>query len=182
MKKLISGILVVSMVIGMLLVLPMLSSAREETFPTVETYPYVNYSKDGGILTLLLNQSYSSADEKIEQDENMRLCVTYGVYELYANAYSGEVYVKDTTTGNIMTSNPYDVVPKSSSEVAQREAMSQLILEYTDPNDANSGSTNLTSFTDAACLHPCERVCGEVPRKRTAGSGGRHPGGTGNLY
>ncbi len=151
MKKLISGILVVSMVIGMLLVLPMLSSAREETFPTVETYPYINYSKDGGILTMLLNQSYSSADEKIEQDENMRLCVTYGVYELYANAYSGEVYVKDTSTGNIMTSNPYDVVPKSSSEVAQREAMSQLILEYTNPNDANSGSTKLTSFTDAAC-------------------------------
>lgn len=150
MKKLISAILVLSMAIGMLLVLPVLSSA-EETLPVAETIPYINYSKDGGILTLLLNQSYSSADEKIENDENMRLCVTYGVYELYANAYSGEVYVKDTTTGNIMTSNPYDVQPKNNLEVAQREAMSQIILEYTNPNDVNSGSTKLTSFTDAAC-------------------------------
>ena len=150
MKKLISGILVVSMVIGMLLALPMLSAAQEETLPVAETYPYINYGKDGGILTLLLNQSYSSADEKIEQDENMRLCVTYGVYELYVNAYSGEVYVKDTTTGNIMTTNPYDMSTKGASDTAQREAMSQIILEYTNPNDYNSGSTKLTSFTDAA--------------------------------
>ena len=152
MKKLISGILVASMVIGMLMALPFMSFAEEGDLPLLEKQPYINYSgKTDGILTLILNQSYSSADEKLAGDENMRLCVTYGQYELYVNAYSGEVYVKDTATGNILTTNPYDVTAAKASEGARREAMSQLILQYHDPNNSNSKSTTLTSYTDAAC-------------------------------
>lgn len=151
MKKIISGILVVSMVIGMLMLLPFMSFAEEGDLPVVDSYPYVNLDKAGGILTQVLNQSYSSAEEKIQGDENMRLCATYGQYNLYVNAYSGEVYVEDTATGNILTSNPYDVTSANASEAARREAMSQLLLVYHDPNNANSKTTTLISYTDAAC-------------------------------
>ena len=153
MKKLISGILVLSMVLGGLMMLPLMSFAADDDLPVLDTKPYTDYtnSKSTGILDIVLDQSYSSAQEKIDGDPNMRLCVTYGAYLLYVNAYSGEVYVKDTMTGNILTSNPYDNTAAMASKGARQEAMSQLILQYHDPNNSTSKSTTLTSFTDAAC-------------------------------
>lgn len=153
MKKLISGILVLSMVLGGLMMLPLMSFAADDDLPVLDPKPYTDYtnSKSTGILDIVLDQSYSNAQEKIDGDPNMRLCVTYGAYLLYVNAYSGEVYVKDTMTGNILTSNPYDNTAAMASKGARQEAMSQLILQYHDPNNSTSKSTTLTSFTDAAC-------------------------------
>lgn len=146
MKRLLSSILVAAMLIGMLSMLPFLSLAAEEDDPLIEI-AYVNYQE---IADAVLNQAYGSAQEKIDGDENMRLFVTYGKYALYANTYTGEVYVKDSETGEILTSNPYDSTGKSMAASAPAEFMSQIILQYRDPNNSMSKTTTMTSFTEAA--------------------------------
>ena len=52
MKKLISGILVLSMVLGGLMMLPLMSFAADDDLPVLDPKPYTDYtnSKSTGIL------------------------------------------------------------------------------------------------------------------------------------
>lgn len=148
MKKIISSILVLAMLLGTLMVLPFVTSAYEngETPSDLK----IDYTDVSGILTALLKEEYVSAQDKIDRDENMYLYVTYGRYELYANPYSAEVYVKDTVTGEILTTNPYDYSAKGMPESAKEEFMSQVVLQYSLADVANGKTTKLYSFTESA--------------------------------
>lgn len=87
-----------------------------------------------------LTTVYTSAQDKLDSDENMNLVAKYKNYELYANAYTGEIGVKDTTTGQILLSNPYDAPDDEKAghnESTLIQLMSQIELCYKNNDTVN---------------------------------------------
>ena len=71
-------------------------------------------------------------------------------YELYVDAYTGEVATKNLATGEILFTNPYDLGTEgavASPDSTGPRLLSQIIISYTD--SAGKKAT-LNSFTDAA--------------------------------
>ena len=67
-------------------------------------------------------------------------------FELYIDAYSGEIALRDKTTGQLLFSNPYNVGTYTDKQVADHikdSLLSQLVVHYTEistdtPNFYNS--------------------------------------------
>ena len=62
----------------------------------------------------------------------MKLMLTKGNYELYSDENTGEVAVRDTTTGQILSTNPYDIGASSATDSIKYQLLSQIIIKYTD--------------------------------------------------
>lgn len=146
-KKIISTMLALLMAFGtfgVFCTVPASVSAAETdpvTPPVVEEEPYV------AIVDAALTTSYTSAQDKIESDENMKLAVHYGNYQLYVNSYTGEIAFKNTITGQILLSNPYNVPDyKTISAATRAQLLSQISIGYTD----NGVSKTFYSYTEAA--------------------------------
>ena len=95
--KLISTLLAVLMLVGAATVV---ASAAETSEPTYST-------KTGGTPTYdYMNKVLNSADEKIATMD-----YRYGTdkYELYVDAYSGEVAIRSKATGEVLLTNPYNI-------------------------------------------------------------------------
>lgn len=69
-------------------------------------------------------------------------------YELYVDAYSGEVAVKNKVTGEILFSNPYSLADSKAAESTKEELLSQLVVYFT--NLTNGESEIYQSYTWAA--------------------------------
>lgn len=76
-----------------------------------------------------LTTVFNSAEERIAAMEHY---VTVDGYEIYGDDYSGEIAFKDTTTGQILLTNPYSVGSSKASKTKKHELLSQIILTYTD--------------------------------------------------
>ena len=68
-----------------------------------------------------------------------------GAYTLYVNRHTGVVYYKNNVTGEILTSNPYNIGYGNLSEDILRELMSQVIVKYS----LVGGSSSEISMTGA---------------------------------
>lgn len=86
---------------------------------------------------------YKTPEEKLA---TMKLMLTRDNYELYVDAVSGEVATKDKTTGNVLFSNPYDVVSSKGADSTKKQILSQLVVQYVD----NGTTKYLYSFEEAA--------------------------------
>lgn len=69
----------------------------------------------------------------------------YG-YQLYYEQYTGEVAIKNTKTGDISFTNPYNIALSGSSLNTKTELMSQIVLKYTDSENENT----MYSYVEAA--------------------------------
>ena len=76
-----------------------------------------------------LTAIYASPAEKLA---TMKLKTTKGNYAIYADEKSGEVAVKDLTTGQILFSNPYDVGTSTASDSVKAQLLSQIIVKFSD--------------------------------------------------
>ncbi len=146
MKKTISIILVLATLLGTLAMLPLGTWAAsvggngdilEENKPYKNTELYDNYKE----------QDYYSAAHKLAADENMKLMVNYAGKSLYANKYTGEVYVLDNVTGNIMHSNPYYL--KDLADTYAINTLSQLTIKYSGVNKNIIGG-DFETYRDSA--------------------------------
>ncbi len=147
MKKIISFILVLATVLGCLAALPFGTWAEELASGELAPLEPVLPVKPSEVVSPYLNQSYPSAEAKLKDDKNMKLMVSNGVRELYANAYTGEVYIKDIKTGKILHSNPYNM--EGSSDANKQAYMSQIMLRYVLA-ETSKGQTDFTSYQDSA--------------------------------
>lgn len=122
-KKLISLLLAVLMLCGTLTCFSITVSAEEVTTSTEtgtgEEEEKIDY----------LTQVFATPDEKLA---TMELMITKGNYQLYADEASGEVAVKDTVSGQILFTNPYDVASTNAVESVKMELMSQIVVRYTE--------------------------------------------------
>ncbi len=69
---------------------------------------------------------------KEDKLETMDLRYSKDGYELYVDAYSGEVATRCIATGEILFSNPYNIADSSAQDSIKKELMSQLVVKYVD--------------------------------------------------
>ncbi len=101
---------------------------------------------------------YLGADGKVKVVETAEEKIAlmdyrYGTdkYELYVDAYSGEVAIRSKATGETLFTNPYNIGQSKATATSgstKDEIMSQLIVNYTDVKTDTSGT--LYSYTWAA--------------------------------
>ena len=84
-----------------------------------------------------LETVYATPEEKLAAMNYGKPMFTSGDYELYVDSFSGEVACKNTKTGEIIFTNPYDVGSSTGVEDTKYEILSQLMVEFTD----NQGQT-----------------------------------------
>lgn len=90
---------------------------------------------------------YNTPEEKLADMEMM--FAKHG-YELYVEKETGEVAIKETITGQILFSNPYDVASSHSDiTTVKRDLLSQIFINYLDKSNNNNKGT-LNSFWDSA--------------------------------
>ncbi len=73
-------------------------------------------------------------------------------YQLYVDAYSGEIAVKQSSTGDVIFSNPYDAGlattnnKESASKAVKEQLFSQLVVKFT--NISTGSTTEYRSFSE----------------------------------
>lgn len=136
-KKILSLFLAVLMLCGVLTGFSVTVSADETTTETdtgtAEEDKQLNY----------LTDVYATPEAKLA---TMKLKLRKGDYELYSDATSGEVAVRNTATGQILFTNPYDIGSSSATDSIKYQLMSQIIIKYTD----NGKEREFTSYEYAS--------------------------------
>ncbi len=137
--KFISLLLAVVLMLGSLSVLSIFgaSAAEEETTDKEDTTDKKDEEVEETIdYTTLV---YASPEEKLKamlgRNGQPGPWLVKGDYELYVDAFSGEVAYRNTKTGEILFTNPYDIgSSKYGSANTKNELLSQIIIQYTDNN------------------------------------------------
>ncbi|MCQ2428750.1 MAG: DUF5696 domain-containing protein [Clostridia bacterium] len=119
-NKILSLLLAAVMLLGCLTCMTVTASADEATTTAAEeTKKEVNY----------LTDVFATPEDKLA---TMKLKLTKGDLQLYADSKSGEVAVKNAKTGQILSTNPYDVGCATSSDSIKYQLLSQIIVKYLD--------------------------------------------------
>ena len=137
-KKLMSLFLAVLMLCGVMTSLSVIPAAADEAAGEESSETVEETTVDS-----LYTEVYASPEEKLA---TMKLMTTKGNYSIYAMESSGEVAVKDLTTGQVLFTNPYDIGAASASESVKNEILSQIIVKF----DENGRERVYTSFEYAA--------------------------------
>ena len=132
MNKIVSALLTVCMVLG--------SFAGLFTFDISAANDDVDLSEIN-----YLTQVYYTPEEKLA---TMTMAFEKGDYQLWVNAYTGEVATRNTVTGEILFSNPYDVGSSKAVPSLKADLLSQIIISYTSTESSTTNTFN--SYTDAA--------------------------------
>ena len=91
-----------------------------------------------------------------EEDKLKTMDYRYGndTYQLYVDAYSGEVALKNRRTGEILFTNPYNVGSSeadTSPNSTKAELLSQIIVHFYKNKDGEDKMQSYTSYWEAAC-------------------------------
>ena len=122
-KKLISLFLAVLMLCGVFGSFSVITASAAEV--TDET----TGDEDELLIEDYISTIYASPEEKLA---TMKLKTTKGNYSIYADEKSGEVAVKDLSTGQILFTNPYDVGATTASDSVKNQILSQIIVKFTE--------------------------------------------------
>ena len=166
-KKIISTFLAVLMLIG---ACTMLVNAEEEEAPRAYQYrtdSVTSLMKKNTDKTKNDEYLYKTGEYEYKNENNQTISgvvqtaedklsvmdYRYGNdnFELYVDAYSGEVAVKNKKTGDTLFTNPYDLSKSKASAInngMKDELLSQLTVKYTDIATNATGIFN--SYTEAA--------------------------------
>jgi len=142
MKKILSTLLAVTLLLGALSGLFVIetsaSTAIQTTKPLSSTDAYWN--------TTVKNEGYFNTPE--EKLATMEMMSKNSKYELWVDAQSGEVALREIASGNVLFSNPYDVKSdKIAQEETRKQLLSQVLIDY---KDTTGQLKTLSSFADAA--------------------------------
>ena len=139
-KKLMSLFLAVLMLCGVMTSLSVIPVAADEVADDEADSESVEEQVS---VESLYTEVYASPEEKLA---TMKLMTTKGNYSIYAQEASGEVAVKDLSTGQILFTNPYDIGAATASESVKNEILSQIIVKF----DENGRERVYSSFEYAA--------------------------------
>ena len=132
-NRILSTLLAVIMLLGMFsgLGIEISAATTDEEVEKVAIEDYIKHKYENP------EQKFDSMTEMLSRDG----------FELRVDRQSGEVAIRDTASGSITFSNPYDVGSAKASEDIKGEILSQIVVSYSD----NTGSgKKLYSYKDAA--------------------------------
>ena len=103
------------------------------------------------------SKSYEPAEEMLEAEKALGYLDSVKMQNtekgidntIYVNRYTGVVYYVNNVTGQILTSNPYQVGSVSGS-AARYELMSQIVVDWFYTKTSAEGAKALNSYEDAA--------------------------------
>ena len=107
------------------------------------------------------NPNFNTPENRVAA---MELKSSNNYFELYVDEVTGEIALKDKSTGDIMFSNPYDIAEHpltgtgKIAEIIKPELLSQVEIAFND----NGNPVKYNSFEDAALL-------GQISIKRLRG-------------
>lgn len=124
------------------------ATTEPETPGDTPTKEYITVEE--AILTYL-TKVYTSKEEKLA---TMTPKLSNGDLQMYIDARTGEVAVKNNKTGQILLSNPYDVATVSKDEeikysTVKNDLLSQVFISFKDMINGNV-NRDMNSFADAA--------------------------------
>ncbi|MBE6531359.1 MAG: hypothetical protein E7679_04645 [Ruminococcaceae bacterium] len=121
------------------------ASAPKYTYNTSNATPTMNYIS--GTTIVPEGQEATIIDTPEEKLATMDLRFEKDGYQIYVDAYSGEVAVKSTTTDDILFTNPYNVGSSDVNFAIKKQLLSQLVVKFT--NIKTDASETFYSFADA---------------------------------
>ena len=140
MKKILSAILAVMLLVGILVV------------PSSASLPVVIDKESNAIDYKATIEQYLSSNNLFTTDEaklaKMTLSFEKDGYQLWVDELTGEVATVDVRTGRTLFSNPIDIGSTNAAYAnsTKYELMSQIVVKYMDQNDPKT----FTSFEQAA--------------------------------
>ena len=161
MKKIISILLVAVTLLSSVLAISV--SAADATQTTQPEYEFNTgrdkpVSEDFYTTGMYRGQKIDTPQKRINL---MDLRLVKGDLELYVDAFSGEVAVKNTKTGETLFTNPYDATTQKKS----KPLLSQINIEYKSLKSSTSTGGKYNSFEHAAMAGQTE--IGNVPSQIT---------------
>ncbi len=142
-KRILSSALAVLMIFGAVSVaLPTRVEAAHS--PSVSTESKYSQEQIKKIVTDSYNYVYSSAEEMLAKElelgylDSMTSATT--THTIYVNRYTGVMYYKNNVTGEILTSNPYNLSGATSAEI-RSNLMSQLFITFHESAKSTSSTT-----------------------------------------
>ena len=147
MKRIISTLLVVVTLLSSVLAISVSAADATQTTPEYEfnTGRDKPVSTDFYITGMYKGQKIDTPQKRINL---MDLRLVKGDLELYVDAFSGEVAVKNTKTGETLFTNPYDATTQKKKQAI--ELLSQINIEYESLKSSGSTKGKYTSFQHAA--------------------------------
>ncbi|MBO5758140.1 MAG: hypothetical protein J6S28_10620 [Clostridia bacterium] len=137
--KFISLLLAVLLMLGSLSVLSIFSAsaAEEETDKETTDKKEEEVEETIDYTTLVFTNPEEKLKTMLNKNGKEGPWLTKGDYELYVDAFSGEVAYKNTKTGEILFTNPYDIGTSTLGSVnTKNELLSQIVIQYTDNNQS----------------------------------------------
>ena len=137
--KFISLLLAVMLMLGSLSVLSIFSAsaAEEETDKETTTDKKEEVEETIDYTTLVFTNPEEKLASMLDRNGKPGPWLTKGDYELYVDSFSGEVAYRNTKTGEILFTNPYDIGTSTlGSTNTKNELLSQIVIQYTDNNQS----------------------------------------------
>ncbi len=137
--KFISLLLAVLLMLGSLSVLSIFgaSAAEEETDKETTDKKEEEEEETIDYTTLVFTNPEEKLASMLDKSGKPGPWLVKGDYELYVDAFSGEVAYRNTKTGEILFTNPYDIGTSTlGSTNTKNELLSQIIIQYTDNNQS----------------------------------------------
>ena len=147
LKRILSSALVVVMLFGAVSVaLPTRVEAAHSSSVATESKYTQEQIKE--IVKKSQQNVYSSAQEMLDEEIKLgyidSMASATGNHTIYLNRYTGVMYYKNNLTGEILTSNPYNMTGASSAEI-RSNLMSQLFITFHE----SSNSTNTQTYNSS---------------------------------
>ena len=153
LKRIISILLVAVMLLSSILAISISVDAAE----TASFVPTFNTSRDKPVSKEFYRTGTASGknvavygDNVVDTPEErialMDLRLEKGNIQLYIDAFSGEVAIKNKATGEMLFTNPYDATTKKNNDAL----LSQIEISYTSLKTSGTAKGTYNSFKDAA--------------------------------
>ncbi len=142
-KRILTGLLSLALLMGSVVLMDV-SPAQVSYADNSEGY-LAKVDEEGEPLINYLSESFEEPQAKLD---TMELVYEGSGYQLWYEYYTGEVVCVDTTTGQMLWTNPYDVSGTKNLASAQTKhrLLSQIILTY----QLNGTTYTMLSFNEAA--------------------------------
>jgi len=105
--------------------------------------PFIDYTKTTATAPYKYGASFQTPADKLQ---TMNLMLSANGMELYVEPVSGEVAYRNTKTGQILFSNPFNVAQITATEEVKNKLLSQIFIKYAE----NGVEKDLYSFQEAA--------------------------------
>ena len=147
-----SLLVVVLMFMTVIAAVPMRAEAAYSESSVSTTDSYTQEEKEA-IVSETYGYAFDSAEEMLEHEKSLGyldyVVSKSGKYTIYVNRYTGVMYYKNNTTGQILTSNPYNLSSTTQADI-KTDLMSQVFVTFSENSGAGSAGKPYSSAQWAA--------------------------------